>query len=56
MGLWWWDSLFLISVSELLVSNFSGIFGMVSGWFGGINLASLFMPYPLIFYNLIIYQ
>ena len=39
-------------ISELLISSFSGIFGMVSSWFGGINLASLFLLYPMIFDNL----
>ena len=42
-----------MSISELLVSSFSGIFGMVSSWFGGINLASLFLPYLMIFDNLL---
>ena len=44
------------SISELFVTNFSEIFGMVSSWFGGINLASLILPYPVIFDNLIIYR
>ena len=26
---------------------------MVSSWFGGINLASLFLPYPMIFAKLL---
>ena len=34
---------------EIFVYKFSEIFGMVSSWFGGINLASLILPYPAIF-------
>ena len=56
MGLWWWDSLFIVSISELFVINFSEIFGMVSGWLVRINLASFILPYSVIFNNLLIYQ
>ena len=38
------------------VTNFSEKFGMVSSWFGGINLASLILSYPAVFDNLIIYR
>ena len=40
------------SFQNCLFLVFSGIFGMVSSCFGGINLAITFLPYSITLYNL----